>query len=103
MGDSLRQAQHWGFRFLVTFAAALAIFGYVQGNARFRTISSAAPQIPLRLAWIAAHVGRFVPLALLTHSSYGGHGLQWSLAVIAPLWLLVALGSVASLVLGLAP
>jgi exosortase E/protease (VPEID-CTERM system) len=102
-GDSVRQAQHWGFRFLVTFAAALAVFGYVQGNARFRSISLGARQIPVRLSWLAIHVLLFAPLAVLTFSFYGGHGLHWPLSLLAPLWLVVALGSVYSLLVGLAP
>lgn len=103
LGDAVRQAQHWGFRFLVTFAAALAVFGYVQGNARFRTLSLGARQIPLRLTWIAVHVLLFAPLAVLTFSFYGGHGLHWPLALLAPLWLLVALGLVYALLMALAP
>ncbi len=103
LGDSVRQAQHWGFRFLVTFAAALAVFGYVQGNDRFRSISLGVRRIPLRLSWIAVHVLLFAPLAVLTFSFYGDHGLHWPLAMLAPLWLVVALGSVYSLLMGLAP
>jgi exosortase E/protease (VPEID-CTERM system) len=102
LGQYVRQAQHWGFRFLVTLAAALAVFGYVQGNARLKTLSRRVRQMPLRRSWLAAHVGLFAPLAMLSFSFYGGHGLHWPVSVLAALWLLLAAGSVFALLTGLA-
>ncbi|HEV2703106.1 MAG TPA: exosortase E/protease, VPEID-CTERM system [Steroidobacteraceae bacterium] len=103
LGADVREAQHWGFRFLVTFAAALAIFGYVKGNARLRSISSEVRQIPLRWSWLALHAALLAPLAVLSFSLYGGHGLHWPLALLVALWLLLALGSLVCLLIGLAP
>jgi exosortase E/protease (VPEID-CTERM system) len=103
LGEYVRQAQHWGFRFLITFAAALAVFGYVQGTARLQTLSSDVRQIPLRLSWIAVHALLLAPLAILTFSFYGGHGLHWPVSVLAALWLLLASGSVGALLTALAP
>jgi exosortase E/protease (VPEID-CTERM system) len=79
------------------------VFGYVQGNARLHTLSSGVRQIPLRLSWIAVHAVLLAPLAILSFSFYGGHGLHWPLTVLAALWLLIALGSVCALLTGLAP
>ena len=54
LGEFVRQTQHWGFRFVVTFAAALALFVYVQGNARLKTINCLAREAPLAIAWLGA-------------------------------------------------
>ena len=90
LGEFLRATQHWGLRALVTFAAALALFGYVRGDARLKNLNLQARGEPLRLPWLAAHVALLVPLAVLTFSFYGNRGLQWPVALLAAFWLPVA-------------
>ncbi|HEY1900712.1 MAG TPA: hypothetical protein VGG49_13070, partial [Steroidobacteraceae bacterium] len=103
LGEHVREVQHWGFRCVVTFAAALALFGYVQGNERLMTVNARASAEPLRLRWLGAHATLFVPLAVLTFSFYGNHGLRWPVGLIAASWLLVATASVLALLAALAP
>jgi exosortase E/protease (VPEID-CTERM system) len=102
-GESVRNAQHWGFRGLVTFAAAVALFGYVRGDARLKSINLETRSEPLRLRWLAVHAALFVPLAALTFSFYGNHGLSWPVGLLAALWLLVATASLLALFATLAP
>ncbi|HTB67175.1 MAG TPA: exosortase E/protease, VPEID-CTERM system [Steroidobacteraceae bacterium] len=97
LGVYLRNAQHWGLRGLVTFAAALALFSYVRGDARLRNLNVQVRGEALRLQWLAVHATLLVPLAALTFSFYGNHGLQWSATLLAPLWLLVATATVLAL------
>src|SRR5665213_220662 len=62
-GAYLRIAQHWGFRFLVTFAASVAVFGYVQGNERLRLINDATRGEKFRPVRLLVHIALFAPLA----------------------------------------
>ena len=103
VGEYVRSAQHWGLHCLVTFAAALALFAYVRADARLKDLNLQARGETLRLRWLAVHVALLVPLAALTFSFYGNHGLQWSAALLAPLWLLVATATVLTLFAALAP
>jgi exosortase E/protease (VPEID-CTERM system) len=103
LGAAIRIAQHWGFRFLVTFAVGVALFGYVQGNARLRLINAAARVEKLRPTWLLVHVALFAPLAVISYSVYGNHGLPFGTAVLAVLWLAIAAASFMALLVGLAP
>jgi exosortase E/protease (VPEID-CTERM system) len=97
LGEYLRAVQHWGLRGLVTFAAALALFSYVRGDARLQSLNLQVRGEALRLPWLAVHAALLLPLTALTFSFYGNHGLQWSAALLAPLWLLVAAATVLAL------
>jgi exosortase E/protease (VPEID-CTERM system) len=90
-------AQHFGLRFLVTFATALALFAYAQDNPRLKAVGAAAREIPWRPGWLVLHALLLVPLAVLAHSFYGGHGLQLPTAVLVALWLALGLSSLAAL------
>jgi exosortase E/protease (VPEID-CTERM system) len=103
LGAFVREVQHWGFRCAVTLAAAMTLFGYVQGNAHLRAINARARAEPVRLWWLALHAVLLVPLAALTFSFYGNHGYDWPLPVLAALWLLVAAAAVLALLAAMAP
>ncbi|HEY4341145.1 MAG TPA: exosortase E/protease, VPEID-CTERM system [Steroidobacteraceae bacterium] len=103
LGGFVRSAQHWGLRCLVTFAAALALFAYVRADAHLKNLNLQARSEAVRLKWLAGHAALLVPLAILTFSFYGNHGLPWSAALLAPLWLLVAAVAVLMLFAAMAP
>lgn len=103
LGAAVREAQHWGFRFLVTMGAALALFGYVRQDARLAPISRAVRAAPLRLRWLLLHAALLLPLAPLSYSLFGGRGLELPLALIVALWLLFAAGAVLAAFAALAP
>jgi exosortase E/protease (VPEID-CTERM system) len=102
-GAYLRIAQHWGFRFLVTFAASVAVFGYVQGNERLRLINDDTRGEQFRPVRLLVHIALFAPLAVLSYSLYGGHGLPLGAPILALLWFVVAVASFLALLTGLAP
>ena len=103
MGEYIHEAQHWGFRFLVTFGAAMALFAFVQGDERLKTLNTLARAHPIRWHWLAVHIALLVPLAELTFSFYGNHGLQWPITLLAVSWLLISVSSIAALFTALAP
>jgi exosortase E/protease (VPEID-CTERM system) len=65
IGADLRDAQHFGFYFLVALAAALIVFALARGKP-WRSLISSQEQLPrLRPAWLIVHVAFIVCLAWL--------------------------------------
>jgi exosortase E/protease (VPEID-CTERM system) len=102
LGEYLREVQHWGIRCVITFAAALALFAYVKADARLKNLNLQTRGESLRLHWLAAHAALLVPLAALTFSFYGNHGLQWPVAWLTAGWLLVGAAALLTLFTALA-
>lgn len=102
LGALVRVGQHLGFRFLVAFVIAAALFGYLRPGAELREASAAVRAAPVRLGWLAAHGVLFALLVPLSMSLYGATA-RLPFPLVLALWLLVALLAVASLVAALAP
>ncbi|MBV8405242.1 MAG: exosortase E/protease, VPEID-CTERM system [Gammaproteobacteria bacterium] len=103
LGAVVRIAQHAGFRFLVSFVIALAVFGYLRGGPRLQEADSAARAQPiLRPRWLLAHLLLFLPLIPLSSSLYG-HTVLLPFGVTVLLWLLLATLAVAALLACVAP
>ncbi len=90
LGARVRDLQHYGFRFLVTFAAALALFAYVRGGPALQAADAGRAAGALALEWLIAHGALFASLAPLSYLLYRGSGLPLSLLV--GLWLLIGHG-----------
>lgn len=103
LGNFAKVLQHDGLRFAVTLVAILSLLAYLRGAERLQAVNAAARGVRIRILWLLVHAALFAPLALLSFSFYGNHGLQWSTTVLAALWLLVAAISTASLLQALAP
>jgi exosortase E/protease (VPEID-CTERM system) len=103
LAELLRQIQHSGFHFIVTFAVVLAVFVYARDNARLKIINERVRERPVGVFRLLLHVALFAPLAMLTYSFYGDHGLHWPVGLLAFLWLLIASASVSTLLAALAP
>ena len=72
LGAAVRVGQHWGFRFLTSFAIATAVFACLRGGRQLRELDTAARGLPpLRLRWLLAHLALIVPLLPLSSSLYG--------------------------------
>jgi exosortase E/protease (VPEID-CTERM system) len=103
LGAAVRVAQHWGFRFLTSFAVATAVFAYLRGGRELRELDVAARALPpVRPRWLLAHLVLFAPLVPLSASLYG-HATWLPFGAVAALWLLLALLAAAALVAALAP
>ncbi len=101
-GALLRIAQHWGFRFIVAFAAALALLGYVR-NTRVAVTSPAISIGPPRWRWMTAHLVLVAALAPLSYLLYRDASTDVSLAIVAALWILVGTGAALSAMVAMAP
>ncbi len=101
-GAVVRNAQHWGFRFLVALAAALALFAYVRVAEKLKAADSAARSAQIRIPWVLAHILLVGCLAPLSYMLYRG-AMPLPFAAVVVLW--IAVGGAAALcaILGLAP
>jgi exosortase E/protease (VPEID-CTERM system) len=102
LGAVVRVTQHWGFRFLVSFAIAAAVFGYLRGGRELRDADAATRAAPLRPRWLLAHLALIAPLVPLSASLYG-HAISLPFGAVVALWLLLAMLAVAALFAALAP
>lgn len=103
LGSAARVIQHFGFRFLVSFAIALALFVYVRSDAALAAINHEARGAPVRVRWLALHGALLVPIALVLFNLYGTHGADLPFAPLAGAAVLLALLAAAALLAGLAP
>ena len=103
LGTAARVMQHFGFRFLVSFAIALALFVYVRSDEMLAASNDAARAAPVRLRWLTLHLALLVPIAAVLLNLYGTHGVHLPFAPLAAAALLLAIFAVAALLAGLAP
>ena len=98
LAAAVHSAQHWLFRFLIAYAASLAILIYVGRERQFAASNAAAAAAPVRMRYAALHAGLMLPVALLSATLY-------SPTAGAPFWLLAlgwhACAVAAALALGL--
>lgn len=103
LGTAVRVIQHFGFRFCVSFAIALALFVYVRGDTGLAAANEAARAAPVRFRWLALHAALLVPVAAVLYNFYGTHGVHLPFALLAAAALLLTMLAVAALLVGLAP
>jgi exosortase E/protease (VPEID-CTERM system) len=102
-GAVLRVSQHLGFRFMVAFAAAVALFSHVRGGENFAIASSAIGSAPLRPRWFLLHLALVAALAPLSFALFRVAATDLSLALFAVLWVLIAALAAYALLCALAP
>jgi exosortase E/protease (VPEID-CTERM system) len=103
LGAVVRITQHAVFRFLVSFAIAAALFGFLRAGGELRDADATARAAPpLRVRWLLVHLLLVVPLVPLSSSLYG-HAMSVPLAPVVTLWLLFACLAAAALFAALAP
>jgi hypothetical protein len=103
LGAVVRVTQHWGLRFLVTLAIALAFFIYLRGRPQLAQVDAAARAEPLRPRWLLLHGALLPPLAALSYLLYGPRDFHLPFVLVVCLWLLLALISLVALFAGMAP
>lgn len=103
LGAFVREAQHLGFRFLVAFFAAVALFAYVRGSMHLVDPDLSIRAAPIRLRWALLHVvliGCLVPLSYLL---YRDQESPLPFAAIVILWLIAGAGAGGSAIAAMAP
>jgi exosortase E/protease (VPEID-CTERM system) len=103
LGTALRLAQHFGLRFAVSFALALAFLIYVRSDASLRQVNSDARDAPVRPAWLALHLGLLIPVAASLYNLYGNHGIRLPFALLCATAVLLMFAAVLALMAALAP
>jgi len=103
LGAILRVAQHWGFRFLVAFAAAIALFAYVRGWQNLRIVAAEVRAAPVRGGWLLAHLLLVALLAPLSYLLYRYTATDLSVAGIVVVWSVVGIGAALTALSALAP
>jgi exosortase E/protease (VPEID-CTERM system) len=88
VGEQLRVAQYFGFRFIVAFAAALTVFALARGKLKLSLASP--PPAPTRLwpAWAAAHLALIACLAWLSSLLFPAMPPAMGFPMVVGLWLL---------------
>jgi exosortase E/protease (VPEID-CTERM system) len=100
LGAIVRNAQHWGFRFAVAFAAAILVFGLVQAAPQLKLVDLDVRAKSVRTAWATTHILFVVLLVPLTYLLYRDGAAPLPFAAIVLLWLIFGVG--AALAAGLA-
>jgi exosortase E/protease (VPEID-CTERM system) len=101
IGEQFRNAQHFGFRFIVVLVAALAVFAFARGEP---SRSPAPPQTAsVRPAWIAAHLALIACLAWLSSLLFPATPTMLSFAAVVCLWLACAAAAVLCAFIAMAP
>ena len=103
LGAALRIAQHLGFRFLVAFAAALALFAYIRRGPSLAAAAAAVRTEPVRPVWVLGHLLLVASLAPLTYLLYRQTATALSLAAVASIWLIVGAVAALAALLAMAP
>jgi exosortase E/protease (VPEID-CTERM system) len=95
LGPFVRVAQHWGFRFLVAFAAALAVFAYVRKAPQPYVSETELCWGKRNAGWALAHVFLVAALVPLTYFLFGNSSV--ALPFVAAVTISMALGTTAAL------
>jgi exosortase E/protease (VPEID-CTERM system) len=103
LGGLVRVAQHWGFRYLVALATAIALLAYVNRGERIRAAATSIRATPLRAAWFFAHLVLIAGLIPLSYLLYRHTASDLSLAAVASLWSLVGSAAAVTAFLAMAP
>src|SRR5581483_10107832 len=99
----LRLAQHFGLRFAVTFAVALALLLQVRPDPALLEVNAHGREAPLRPAWLALHCALMAAAAGAIHNLYGDQRLHLPFALLGPAAVLLSAAATVALLLALAP
>ncbi len=98
----VREVQHWLFRFLIAYAASLAMLVYLSGGATRSAVAAAGFHAPVRPVWGVAHGLLLVPFAFLSAELYRvAPALPF--AALAVAWHACAIAAVLALLAAMAP
>jgi exosortase E/protease (VPEID-CTERM system) len=102
-GAIVRLAQHWGFRFLVAFFAAVAAFAYVRAEHQLSSFATTVRATSIRIGWIFVHALLLAAIVPLSYMLYREGAAPLLFAVTALIWILLGAAAVAAAALAMAP
>jgi exosortase E/protease (VPEID-CTERM system) len=103
IGAIAHDVQHFGFRFLVAFAAAAALFAYVRGGEQLQAADAQIRSAPIRVRWIALHLALITALIPVSYALYRDEVSSLPFPLIAALWATLAAAAACCAVAALAP
>lgn len=103
MGAYIHFAQHWGFRFLVTFLAAISVIAYVRSRPLSHSSEISRDLPAVRIRWILAHILLVSALVPLSYVLYRGDADSGSFTMIVIAWLFVAGAALIAAIIAMAP
>lgn len=103
LGAFVRVAQHWGFRFIVALAAAIALFAYVREGQTLIAAKAAIKSASVRGTWAIAHLVLVACLAPLSFLLFRDAASALSFEAVVALWIVLASGAAFSALLAMAP
>lgn len=104
VGTAVHLMQHFGFRFAVACAIALAVFGYAtMDRSAWSSLAASAEAAPIRGRWLGVHALLVVLLAPLTLIVFGGGSVPSGFAGLVTVWMLLAVTAISTLCAALAP
>jgi exosortase E/protease (VPEID-CTERM system) len=101
--EVVREAQHWGFRLLVAFAAFVVLLTYVRGGTELFELDRDFRSARIRYRWLLAHFALASLLPSLSYRLYHNEATSLPFAPPVVLWLTIALVACAFAILALAP
>jgi exosortase E/protease (VPEID-CTERM system) len=103
LGEAVRNAQHWGFRFLVALTAAVALFAYVRGGERLKVADAAIGSSSVRIRWTLVHVVLVACLIPLSYWLYRDEASLLPFPAVVTLWIAIGGAAALSVVAAMAP
>jgi exosortase E/protease (VPEID-CTERM system) len=103
VGGDLRVAQHFGFRFIVAFVAAMTIFVFTSGERRKSVLGLAPPKGYLQPRWVAAHLALIACLAWLGALLFPSSPAPMPFTIVVCLWLICGTAALFCAFAALAP
>jgi exosortase E/protease (VPEID-CTERM system) len=103
LGALVRNAQHWGFRFLVALTAAVALFAYVSGGEKLSAADAAIRSTTVRMRWMFVHALFIACLIPLSYLLYRDDATPLPFASIVALWIAIGGAAALSAVVAMAP
>jgi exosortase E/protease (VPEID-CTERM system) len=103
LGAIVRASQHWGFRFLVAWLAAIALFAYVRGGPSLDAAAASMRAAPIRIGWILGHLPCVALLTLLSYLLYRYTATDLSFAAVVALGIVVSAAAALAALLAIAP
>ena len=103
LGKIVHVAQHWGFRFLVAFAAATVVFAFVRSGPRVGSVVEAAKEARFRPLWALTHVLIVIALVPLSYWLYRDPSTGPQFAVLVGIWTAFAASAVLAAMMAMAP
>jgi exosortase E/protease (VPEID-CTERM system) len=103
LGAVVREAQHWGFRFLVALAAFVVLLAYVRGGTEILKVDRDFRSARVRYLWLLAHFALGSLLPSLSYLLYRNDATSVPFSLLVALWLTIALIACVCAILALAP